>query len=241
MRIRRSTPPVTRPTSRGCRGPSTRRQARHSAAVMLITQADPGFNDDQVQGAPTRNPMTLVEDDAQASTDGFGDFLRALRDQVIAFRRPVVYVHGDSHYFRDRQAAREARPDSAWRTSPDWKPSATTRRTAPTTSTGSRSWLTRAAARCSRSSLRSCRRTGPRYRLRSEQRRLTGCRAPGARHPGWRRRATRAARCDIPGGRRPSVDSQPPARISSRPATAPAPGCSPSSSTPRVTATTGLT
>ena len=75
-------------------------KARHSAAVMLITQADPGFNDDQVQGAPTRNPMTLVEDDAQASTDGFGDFLRALRDQVIAFRRPVVYVHGDSHYFR---------------------------------------------------------------------------------------------------------------------------------------------
>jgi hypothetical protein len=75
-------------------------EARHSAAVMFISQADPGFNDDQVQGAPTRNPQTLVEDDAQASTDGFGDLLRALRDQVIAFRRPVVYVHGDSHYFR---------------------------------------------------------------------------------------------------------------------------------------------
>jgi hypothetical protein len=26
--------------------------------------------------------------------------LVALREQVIAFRRPVVYVHGDSHYFR---------------------------------------------------------------------------------------------------------------------------------------------
>ena len=24
----------------------------------------------------------------------------ALRDQVIAFRKPVAYVHGDSHYFR---------------------------------------------------------------------------------------------------------------------------------------------
>ncbi len=75
-------------------------KARHSAAVMFISQADPGFNEDQVQGAPTRNPLTLAEDDAQASTDGFGDFLRALRDQVVAFRRPVVYVHGDSHYFR---------------------------------------------------------------------------------------------------------------------------------------------
>lgn len=75
-------------------------KALRAAAVMFISQADPGFNDDQVQGAPTRNPLTLVEDDAQAATDGFGDFLRALRDQVIAFRKPVVYVHGDSRYFR---------------------------------------------------------------------------------------------------------------------------------------------
>jgi hypothetical protein len=28
------------------------------------------------------------------------EFLSALRDQVIAFRKPVAYVHGDSHYFR---------------------------------------------------------------------------------------------------------------------------------------------
>jgi hypothetical protein len=27
-------------------------------------------------------------------------FLSALRDQVIAFAKPVAYVHGDSHYFR---------------------------------------------------------------------------------------------------------------------------------------------
>jgi hypothetical protein len=26
--------------------------------------------------------------------------LVALRDQVIAFKKPVAYVHGDSHYFR---------------------------------------------------------------------------------------------------------------------------------------------
>jgi len=32
--------------------------------------------------------------------DGFVDYLRALRDEVIAFRKPVAYVHGDSHYFR---------------------------------------------------------------------------------------------------------------------------------------------
>ncbi len=39
-----------------------------------------------------------MENDGQP--DGFHDFLSSLREQVIAFRRPVVYVHGDSHYFR---------------------------------------------------------------------------------------------------------------------------------------------
>jgi hypothetical protein len=42
--------------------------------------------------------MTLVETDGQP--DGFRDFLLALREEVIRFRRPVSYVHGDSHYFR---------------------------------------------------------------------------------------------------------------------------------------------
>ena len=72
--------------------------AGHSAAVMFITQADPGFNQDSSQGGPLRNPMTLAETDGLP--DGFQTFLVALRAQVIAFKRPVAYVHGDSHYFR---------------------------------------------------------------------------------------------------------------------------------------------
>jgi hypothetical protein len=32
--------------------------------------------------------------------DGYAEFLTALRAEVIAFRRPVAYVHGDSHYYR---------------------------------------------------------------------------------------------------------------------------------------------
>ncbi len=72
--------------------------ARHSAAVMLISQADPGWDESGGQGEPKRDPQTLVENDGQP--DGFHDFLSALRDQVVAFRKPVAYVHGDSHYFR---------------------------------------------------------------------------------------------------------------------------------------------
>jgi len=69
-----------------------------SAAVMIVAQANPGWHQTDATRAPLRDPKTLVETDA--SPDGFHDFLIALRDRVIAFRRPVAYVHGDSHYFR---------------------------------------------------------------------------------------------------------------------------------------------
>jgi len=71
---------------------------RHSAAIMFITQADPGFDATDATRAPVRDPNTLAETDGQP--DGFQSFLLALRDEVIAFKQPVAYVHGDSHYFR---------------------------------------------------------------------------------------------------------------------------------------------
>ncbi|WP_242072067.1 hypothetical protein [Nostoc sp. FACHB-110] len=71
---------------------------RNSAAVMLISQAEPGWDLSDGTRSPLRDPKTLVETDQQP--DGFKDFLLALRDEVIAFRKPVAYVHGDSHYFR---------------------------------------------------------------------------------------------------------------------------------------------
>ena len=73
-------------------------KARNSVAVMFITQADPGFDLAGSQGAPLRDPNTLVETDGLP--DGFHDFLVALRTEVVAFAKPVAYVHGDSHYFR---------------------------------------------------------------------------------------------------------------------------------------------
>jgi hypothetical protein len=73
-------------------------QGRGSAAIMLITQADPGWDLSDGTRAPLRDPKTLAETDGQP--DGFQEFLIALRDEVIAFRKPVAYVHGDSHYFR---------------------------------------------------------------------------------------------------------------------------------------------
>lgn len=69
-----------------------------SVAVMFISQADPGWDQSDNTRAPLRDPKTLKETDGQS--DGYQEFLLALRDEVIAFERPVAYVHGDSHYFR---------------------------------------------------------------------------------------------------------------------------------------------
>ncbi len=69
-----------------------------SVAVMLISQANPGWDQSDPTRAPLRDPRTLVQTDGQP--DGYVEFLTALRNEVIAFRRPVAYVHGDSHYYR---------------------------------------------------------------------------------------------------------------------------------------------
>ncbi|WP_348758086.1 hypothetical protein [Candidatus Methylocalor cossyra] len=73
-------------------------KARRAVAVMLFSQANPGWDQTDGKRAPLRDPKTLAETDGKP--DGFQEFLSALRDEVIAFRRPVAYVHGDSHYFR---------------------------------------------------------------------------------------------------------------------------------------------
>jgi len=72
-------------------------RSRGSVAVMLISQANPGFDLTDPRTSP-RNPTTLIQADLLA--DGFRVYLTALRDEVVAFRKPVAYVHGDSHYFR---------------------------------------------------------------------------------------------------------------------------------------------
>lgn len=82
-------------------------KAEGSTAVMLISQADPGFDltgapfADGVPDAPTRDPKTLEPAGVNASkAPGYKEFLEALRSEVTAFAKPVAYVHGDTHYFR---------------------------------------------------------------------------------------------------------------------------------------------
>ncbi len=72
--------------------------AHKAAALMLISQANPGWDQSDPTRAPLRDPRTLAQTDGDP--DGFQEFLLALREEVVRFRRPVAYVHGDSHYYR---------------------------------------------------------------------------------------------------------------------------------------------
>ncbi|CAN5166936.1 hypothetical protein BH20ACT20_BH20ACT20_05590 [soil metagenome] len=62
--------------------------------MLLTIQANPGFDAADPTRSPSRDPRILLP------ADGFHGFLQALREETVAFRRPVVLVHGDSHYFR---------------------------------------------------------------------------------------------------------------------------------------------
>lgn len=73
-------------------------ERKRAAGLLLVIQANPGFDLSDPTRAPLRDPRTLLRPDGQP--DGFTNFMRVLREETVAFRRPVVLAHGDSHYFR---------------------------------------------------------------------------------------------------------------------------------------------
>ncbi len=59
-------------------------KTERARGIMLIIQANPGFE------LPATDPERT----------GYNEFLAELEAQTLAFGKPVVLVHGDSHYFR---------------------------------------------------------------------------------------------------------------------------------------------
>jgi hypothetical protein len=78
----------------------TAAEANGSSAIMLISQADPGWDLSDGTRAPLRNPTTLHETDSHAAQDGYFSWLTTLRNLVIGYGKPVAHVNGDSHYMR---------------------------------------------------------------------------------------------------------------------------------------------
>ncbi|HEY0671656.1 MAG TPA: hypothetical protein VGD27_05285 [Longimicrobiales bacterium] len=59
----------------------------HKRGLAVFIQANPGLN-------------TLPEDRTAAMMRGFADFLNELQRLTVAWGKPVVLFHGDTHYFR---------------------------------------------------------------------------------------------------------------------------------------------
>lgn len=73
--------------------------ASGAPALVLISQADPTWNTWTPPGFAKRDPYTLAfVPSTENSVDGFLGLLEALREEVAAFGRPVLYVHGDYHF-----------------------------------------------------------------------------------------------------------------------------------------------
>jgi len=64
--------------------------------LMILTQANPYFEDHWVE----RRQQTLHIAPPDPKPTGYGDFLRTLEAEVLAFDKPVAFVQGDTHYFR---------------------------------------------------------------------------------------------------------------------------------------------
>jgi hypothetical protein len=65
--------------------------------LVLLTQANPYFED---RWPPFYVKYLRIGPPIDPQPSGFSDFLTALEAEVLAFDRPVVLVHGDTHYFR---------------------------------------------------------------------------------------------------------------------------------------------
>jgi len=73
-----------------------------SKAIMIISQANPFFEDTWSEKLRSRyllKGLGLHSSKEERKT-GFDDFLKVLEEQAMAFDKPVVYVHGDTHTFR---------------------------------------------------------------------------------------------------------------------------------------------
>ena len=69
-------------------------------AIVLITQANPGFADTWPPALWRRYLGTPLEPPKEKRKSGFADFLQALEKETLAFGKSVFLMHGDSHIFR---------------------------------------------------------------------------------------------------------------------------------------------
>jgi len=77
-------------------------KATNSRGLAVLTQANPGFETVWPDSAKTRYFLRFVPRGQPVPSRplAFGDYLRALSEELETYDRPVAYLHGDTHIFR---------------------------------------------------------------------------------------------------------------------------------------------
>ncbi len=65
-------------------------------AIMILIQANPHFE----ESWPVRKRRAFGIASPPKRPSGYAEFLQALQREVLVYGKPVVLVHGDTHYFR---------------------------------------------------------------------------------------------------------------------------------------------
>lgn len=69
----------------------------NAKGIMILTQANPKF--ELTWPARRRGSIGIAPPNAKRPS-GFTEFTDALTSEVVAYEKPIAFVHGDTHYFR---------------------------------------------------------------------------------------------------------------------------------------------
>jgi len=64
---------------------------------VIVTQGDPGFDLPETEGINERLDPSAV---GMPPSDGYTNFLNILVDETLYFSGQVLFVHGDTHFFK---------------------------------------------------------------------------------------------------------------------------------------------
>jgi hypothetical protein len=77
-------------------------KASKSLGIVILTQANPGFETVWPAGAKTRYFLRFIPrgQPIPSRALAFGDYLQTLADELEDYDKPVAFLHGDTHLFR---------------------------------------------------------------------------------------------------------------------------------------------
>lgn len=77
-------------------------RASNSLGLVVLTQANPGFENFWPPAARTRYFIPFIPrgQTLPNPATAYGDYIQALAEELEGFDKPVAYLHGDTHLFR---------------------------------------------------------------------------------------------------------------------------------------------